>query len=1506
MSKISRSSPPLHGLRISSLVLSLLAAGMSRAETTELQLRVTSAPALPAHHNSGTEWATNVAQLRQWAGGNQIVECNFRLRGSIVWSSARRDRLVLQDDSGAIPVVMDLRGRPALQPGRQVTLAGHGTAAFGVLREAALDNDGLHPPQEKAGTVWLSAGRHPFQLDWFNGPETYVLQVDYAGPGLPRQRIPVAAFWRCETNALGAAHWMNGVDYQGFEGKWDRLPEFANLPAVKSGTAANLTLDVRSRNEWVGLRFTGCLEVTNAGAYTFWLKSDDGSRLILDASAFGLDLQGSGPAPAPRHVAPDESPASNDSGQWVKVEGTVILTRLDPSGQLEVDLNCGTNHLQLEVEDATGPPPPLFSRIGATGICHDPWPAGGRPGPWLSVPALDQIQVSEEKAGPGLGLPTISLAQLRLLETNGLSAPVPVRLEGLVRAANSDLGLLTLQDRSGAALIEMDLHDSRVRPGNRVVLEGYAFLLGARVRLRNPVLVDNDATHTAQERTGALFLDAGKHSIRLSWFNAVNPCALEVWYQGPGVPRQRIPDAALFHAASPGAGQSGAWAPGLEYRCYRGAWLRVPNTSLLTPVKRGTTPNFDVRVAGWTENLAMEFEGFLEVQHPGLYFFSTVSDDGSLLTIDEQPPRLEVVGDGRLSEPKPVTIGQALPEEQNNFWSQVEGLVSFASPRANELDLELAAGSGRLRVQVVDGSLCSPSLLLRGRIKAEGICQSTRSLDGQNVAGVLLAPSANQIELLEVDSSAWEEHPVHTVAHLCGLREPPAPDELAHVRGKMYSSQPGESFVLADGTGPILVESGQRLLPPDGTQIEALGRWSRNGTNVLLRGGFCREIPAVPSLPLLTTVDQVKRLSRAEAERGYPVKIRGVVTTILDSGFFIQDATWGIYARWWPPAETEPPRVGDYWEVEGTTFVEFAPNIRVRRASRLGVGTLPEPLHPTWDQLINGSLDTQFVEVQGVVTAVESDVLSILTPAGKIRLHLDELDPQTLRHYENARIRVRGCVIPERDTLTQQVELGQIRLVNVSVNVDEPPPADLFSTSLKSASDLLFFDSRAGAIQRVRVKGQILHERDGEFYLRDGTNGLRFLPKAPVNLRVGDLVEVAGFAKLGGPSPVLREAVVRRVGHAELPEPRPLRAEALLGPYDATRVRIQARLISVGWDPAGQALELQAGGRGFVARLARRDGRLPQLMPGSRLELTGVYAGLGGDPASGRNIDSFELLLNSPLDLLVLEHPSWWTFRHTLAVLGALVAFLLAALFWITLLQRRVEERSRQLATEIRRHEQTERQRELEEERARIARDLHDDLGATLTQIRLLSALESRDALVPENTRARMRQVSEKSREMVTSLDEIVWAVNPANDSLPSLATYLCLFAEEFFRPTPIRCRLDVDDALPPAPLTSEVRHDLYLVVREAINNIAKHSQATEVWLRIQWEQHGLGITVEDNGCGFSLASHPPGEGLANMRRRVEKIGGRLTCDTRIGSGTVCRIWLPIEPVVNAQPGVLP
>jgi signal transduction histidine kinase len=926
------------------------------------------------------------------------------------------------------------------------------------------------------------------------------------------------------------------------------------------------------------------------------------------------------------------------------------------------------------------------------------------------------------------------------------------------------------------------------------------------------------------------------------------------------------------------------------------------------PAKQGVAANFDLSLIPRVDNIGMQFTGALEVPREGIYNLSTRSDDGSLLFVDEGPPVIKVTGTNVLPEPAPIAVRQNLRTNEDYHWAQVEGTVTFATERAGEQELELGSDAGKMRVLVADSSGGSRQMLLNSRVRATGIILATRASDGQFVAGTLLVPGTGQIELRSVQAERWAEHPVVSINSLSSMKVPTGAETIVHLRGKIRSEADGKRFI-ADETGSIQMLSVSLSAHSENSLVEALGSLVRADTNLVLQCAFSREITgnspdSTAILPLLTTVEQIKHLAREECQRGYPVKIRGVITSVLDSGFFIQDSTRSIYARWWAPTDKDWPRVGDFWEVEGKTFAEFAPNVMVSRAARIGAGTLPEALRPTWDQLINGSLDTEYIEVQGIITRVATNEVALLTRDGKIRLLLPEMQTHDLLNYENGLVRVRGCVVPVRDALDRQFIPGQISLCNASITLDEAAPKDS-AIKLKHSSDLLAFDVGAGALQRVKIGGQVVHQRDGEYFLMDGSDGLRFIPRSPVEARVGELVEVVGFPQLGGPSPVLREATVRRIGEATMPEPVMLAPDAPINPkLDATLVRVRARLAAISEDQSEQVLELQSGTRGLVARLkSAADDRLPTILPGSLLELTGVYAGKGTDSPAGSEINSFELLLNSRSDVRVLARPSWWTTRHTLTVLGVMAAVTLAALVWIALLRRQVEERSSQLAAEIRRHEHTERERELEEERARIARDLHDDLGATLTQIRFLSAIESRDSQLPESTRDRMGQVSEKSRDLVTSLDEIVWAVNPANDSLPNVANYLCHFAEEFFRSTPIRCRLDVDDLLPAVPLTSEVRHNLYLAVREAMNNVLKHSEASEAWLRIHFHPPDkFSLVIEDNGHGFSQANDAPqGDGLGNMRQRLEKIGGRFEHEAPPGAGVVCRLVLPVQTIPSTK-----
>ena len=214
---------------------------------------------------------------------------------------------------------------------------------------------------------------------------------------------------------------------------------------------------------------------------------------------------------------------------------------------------------------------------------------------------------------------------------------------------------------------------------------------------------------------------------------------------------------------------------------------------------------------------------------------------------------------------------------------------------------------------------------------------------------------------------------------------------------------------------------------------------------------------------------------------------------------------------------------------------------------------------------MNGSLDDQQVEIRGVVEE------TITHPAGyppqwsKLTLRTTEgalwvdvwlvgTDFDKLENYEDAVVRLRGCLFVALTPDTHQLELGHIRMYVDTIAVDQPAPADEFSSPKKRAGELTLFDPQANAFQRVQVSGQILHMIGRDYFMMDGTNGVRFTLRQPaVKLHTGDKVDVVGYPELGGAAPHLRCAVARKTGYDSLPDPRNLAPDDLPNViYDST------------------------------------------------------------------------------------------------------------------------------------------------------------------------------------------------------------------------------------------------------------------------------------------------------------------------------------------------------------------
>jgi signal transduction histidine kinase/ligand-binding sensor domain-containing protein len=201
----------------------------------------------------------------------------------------------------------------------------------------------------------------------------------------------------------------------------------------------------------------------------------------------------------------------------------------------------------------------------------------------------------------------------------------------------------------------------------------------------------------------------------------------------------------------------------------------------------------------------------------------------------------------------------------------------------------------------------------------------------------------------------------------------------------------------------------------------------------------------------------------------------------------------------------------------------------------------------------------------------------------------------------------------------------------------------------------------------------------------------------------------------------------------------------------------------------------------------------------------------------------------------------------------------------------------------------------LENERSRISRDLHDDLGASLTELSILSSLTAESTADPA-ARNSIQQISGKARHVVAALDEIVWATNPTEDSLRSLVDYLAAFAREFLESAQIPLRTQIERQIPDVAIGPRRRHNVFLATREAINNAVKHGQPTAIDLHISIEAQQLVIRIRDNGRGFHVDYAASGNGLTNLRTRMRECGGDCSLESAPRRGTTVTLTLPIPP----------
>lgn len=441
----------------------------------------------------------------------------------------------------------------------------------------------------------------------------------------------------------------------------------------------------------------------------------------------------------------------------------------------------------------------------------------------------------------------------------------------------------------------------------------------------------------------------------------------------------------------------------------------------------------------------------------------------------------------------------------------------------------------------------------------------------------------------------------------------------------------------------------------------------------------------------LTTVRAIRALTPDQARQARPVRLRGVVTVLSGwkSSFFFQDATQGISVD----RTNDSPQLlpGQSVEIQGVTGPGlFAPIVVANNVTVLGKGQLPPARLFGLDQLAGGRQDSQWLAIQGIVRSAVvkpswgRPVLFLEIDIGEgnlVTARVHDFSNTGLERLPASTVTVRGVCGTVFNDKRQFVGLRLFVASLDDVTVERPAPVDPFDIPIKSLSSLLQFGNRVGAIQPIRVRGTVTYSQPGRgLYIQDGTQGVFAQSVQSTSVALGSRLEVVGYPAAGRYSPKLDDAVFRVVGTAQPLTGLAKSASGMIvdndgfpaAPYDSILVQLTGRLVEQIPGSDQDLLLFNDGASVFTARLPRSGQPRHVLAPGSLVSITGICA---ANADEAHEVRSFELLLRSPTDLVVLENAPWWNASRAGWVVVLLTLVILVMAVWMAVVRRQASLR---------------------------------------------------------------------------------------------------------------------------------------------------------------------------------------------------------------------------------------
>ena len=637
------------------------------------------------------------------------------------------------------------------------------------------------------------------------------------------------------------------------------------------------------------------------------------------------------------------------------------------------------------------------------------------------------------------------------------------------------------------------------------------------------------------------------------------------------------------------------------------------------------------------------------------------------------------------------------------------------------------------------------------------------------------------------------------------------------------------------------------------------------------------------------------------------VRIEGVVTGTMPSGAFrLHDGDMGIYVT--KSADGLKLTPGDQVVVSGVLRQGgFSPWLFPHRVEPLGQGVFPEAKSASYHLLASGAADNQWLEIEGVVRAVEIPeprdfaILDVAMMSGNLRVLVNYDAAFAFEPLIDAAVRLRGVAAVNVNNHGHVVEPSFRVPSFAEIEILEPAQADVFAQPLVRVQGLMKVAQGSRFPHRVRTSGIVTRRLSGtRFYVRDGVLGLKVETAQPVDFRPGDVIEAAGFPVMLDGQEVMQYAICRKVGSGEPPAAvAATTAKLLEGGHSADLVGLRARLVD--WVVAGDNITLifQSGDHLFKGLLnGEVSGKRTLPEKNSLVDVTGICVISDLEDIWFYQPRSFVLLVADMADLRVLEAPSWWTAERLWRALAITGIVLVAAAGWVWALRRQIGRKRAVI-------EQQARHAAALEERGRIARELHDTLEQGLTGLSLqMKAMETDLAQAPDRVRSRLqfaRQMLRHSRALArNAIRELRSETLPARHE--GLIDGLKRVANSWTYSGALAVEVRVIGKVRPLPVRLE--QHLLRIATEAITNAVKHGRADAIVATLEFRSVEMVVRVCDNGVGFDprqqLERSSGGFGLIGMRERVREIEGVIHIHSRVGHGAEVVVTAPCPAAVQS------